>query len=103
MKKFSGTRLRKARERKDWSVSDFHYELAKQGFRVSLQAIRYWEKGERAPSSNYVMAFAKILGKDVKYFFAAEAEGRKPEVIEDRNCWIYLQDSPAKRRPKTAS
>lgn len=87
MKCFDGLRLKKSRETKGWSVLDLQLRLAKEGMRVSSQAIRYWEKDERVPSSNFLMAMSKILEREIDYFFSTRNE--PPSVVKERDSWIY--------------
>ena len=87
MKYFDGLRLKKSREAKGWSVLDLQLRLAKEGMRISSQAIRYWEKDERVPSSNFLMAMSKILEREIDYFFTTRNE--PPSVVKERDAWIY--------------
>ena len=69
MKSFEGGRIKAARQEKGWSVSDLHYQLARNGMRISLQSLRNWEKGTAVPSCENLLAISTILEREYEYFF----------------------------------
>lgn len=69
MKSFEGKRIKTAREEKGWTISDLHFQLAKNGTRMSLQSLRNWEKGSAIPSCENLLALSYILERDYEYFF----------------------------------
>ena len=65
---FNGSKIVQAREERDWSVSDLHFELARHGLRVTLLLIN-WERGTSIPSSKYLPTLATVLQRPLGYFF----------------------------------
>ena len=70
-------RIRKLRERKDYSQQNMADELG-----ISISAYSKIERGVTDPSVGRVEEIAKILEVDVTYFFQEEGSGNK---IEDAN------------------
>jgi len=63
LRKFSGPRLVKLRERNGWGQEQFVRELERQtGFHRTAQSVSLYEQGTRPPPYDFVAAAALVFG-----------------------------------------
>ena len=64
-----GRKLKEARKEKDLSLIDLVMSLSDAEYRVSRETLKNWEAGKYEPRISDLKRIAKVLGKDVHYFF----------------------------------
>jgi len=66
---FNKGKIKELREKKNMSLADVVFELAKRDHRYARQTVSNWELGMTEPKASDVAALAEAFGVPVKVFF----------------------------------